>query len=139
MQFGRWLIALGIVALVLPSGVAEEKKETDENKVVATDKDNDGKVTVKKGGLLLVKLKVQGGTGFTWVVAKNDEKALALDGKPTTEKIEGENPRPGGPALLVFKFKAETEGETKLALDYKRPFEKDKEPAKKYMLTVIVK
>jgi inhibitor of cysteine peptidase len=134
MRWFRWLVVVFLWALALPV-LAEEK----DNKVVATDKDNDGKITVVKGSTLLVKLKFQGGTGFTWAVAKNDEKILQPAGKPTTEAIEGEKPRPGGPRLLVFAFKGVAAGESRVQLEYKRPFEKDKEPARKYNLTVTVK
>jgi predicted secreted protein len=134
MRRAGWLVAVFLVALALPAPA--EKKD---KKVVVTDKDNDGKITLARGATLQVKLKFQGGTGFTWNVAKNDEKVLLPSGKPATEAIEGEKPRPGGPQLKVFTFKAAAEGESKLQLEYKRSFEKDKPPAMKYTLTVIVK
>jgi inhibitor of cysteine peptidase len=134
MRCARWLAAVFLVALALPA-LAQEKN----TKVVATDKENDGRITLEKGATLLVKLKYQGGTGYNWAVAKNDEKVLKPAGKPTTEAVAGEKARPGGPRLMVFTFEAVAPGESRLQLDYRRPFEKDKEPARKYTLTVTVK
>jgi predicted secreted protein len=40
---------------------------------------------------------------------------------------------------MVFKFTGAAEGQSQLEMHYKRTFEKDKEPARKYTLTVTVK
>ena len=109
------------------------------DKVVLTDKDAGGKVTVKEGATVQVKLRFQAGTGFTWTLARNsDDKVLESEGKPTTEAIKGERPVGGG-RLQVFTFQAASKGSSKLELHYHRPFEKGKEPARKYAVTVVVK
>jgi inhibitor of cysteine peptidase len=129
------VLALGLALALLAPALADEKKD---EATVITDKQNGKTVTVKKGATVKVKLRFQAGTGFSWVVAGVDKKVLLAKGKPTTEGIKGEKPRPGGPRLQVFTFAAEAPGETKLELEYKRPFEKGKAPAKKFSVTVKV-
>src|SRR5262245_24378771 len=135
----RALLLAAFVAAVPLSARADEKTQTRQKDVkvtVVTDKDDGGKVTVNKGTTLVVKLEGQAGTGFTWVVAKNDEKILKPVGKPAIERADK---RVGGKELVVHKFTAAEEGEVKLELAYKRTFEKDKPPAKKFSVTVTVK
>jgi predicted secreted protein len=134
------LLALPLLAGADDKKGAKDKPDKEKSApVVVTDKEKDGKVTVAKGGTLQVKLKFTSGTGFTWVVGEVDKKVLEEKGKPKTEGIKGEKPRPGGPRVQVFTFTAKSAGETKLVMYYKRPFEKKKEPAKKFTVTVTVK
>ena len=132
MTLLRTLLATLLAALPLFAGAEDRPAPT-----VVTGKDADGKVTLKKGGTLLVKLEGQAGTGFTWVVVKNDEKVLEPAGKPTAEKID-KTPKLGGKELVIHRFTAAGAGETILELHYKRPFEKGKAPARKFSITVTV-
>jgi inhibitor of cysteine peptidase len=139
MRLAKLLLPGLALALALPAFALEGAKDEDKP-VVVTDKDAGGKVALKKGGTLQVKLPFQGGTGYTWGVARNDDKVLKAKGKPTTEPVKkGDKPRPGGAQLQVFAFTAESAGASKLELEYERPFEKGKAPAKTFALTVTVK
>jgi inhibitor of cysteine peptidase len=71
------------------------------------------------------------------VIAKNDTAQLAPQGKPTV--VPGKKGVVGGKTTQVFAFKAAAAGTSNLELHYKRPFEKDKEPAKTFKVTVEVK
>lgn len=122
-------------ALVLLSGPAPADEAKDKA-VTVTDKEDKGKVTVPKGGTLVVKLPITTGTGFTWVIAKSNPDQLKPIAKATIEKPE--QPLPGANAIQVFRFDAASAGTSELTLEYKRPFEKDKPPAKTYRLTVKV-
>jgi inhibitor of cysteine peptidase len=104
--------------------------------VTVTDKDNDTKVKLPKGQTLLVKLPMQAGTGFLWEVAKVNKDHLKQQGKYETEKPDKKVV--GGKVSQVYRFKAEAAGTSDLELHYKRPFEKDKPPAKTFKITVVV-
>ena len=120
------------------AGRDEPDKKGGGDKVVLTDKDASTKLTVKEGATVQVKLRARGGTGFTWTLASNSDGSVLKGGdKPTTERPK--KPVPGGPAFMVFTFKAAAKGTSKLSLVYHRPFEKGKEPAKKFTVTVAVK
>jgi predicted secreted protein len=133
--------ALLLAGLVLAAGAssarADGDKKTDDGKdaVIVTEKENDARIRVAKGRTILVKLPVQGGTGYTWTMAKHDKERLKLVSE-TTEKPE--KMLPGGRVIRVYRFTAEAAGTTELELHYRRPFEKDKAPAKTLKVTFVV-
>src|SRR6266702_3775821 len=128
------LACLSILALSTVYGDDKDKKD---KPTTVTEKDNEGKVTVIKGKELLVSLDIIQGTGYTWEVAKKDDKQLEKVGDPTIEKAQ--KGVVGGKAQQVFRFKAAEKGDTTLELNYRRPFEKDKDPAKTFKIKVTVK
>jgi predicted secreted protein len=133
-------LALGLA--VFAGGTASAVGPQDQEKkgkvkvLTLTEKDNDTKVKITKGETLVLKLPMQGGTGFTWVVGKADDEKLKAIGKPTAEKPA--KPRPGATVIQVFPFEAVTPGSSRLEMWYKRPFEKDKKPAKTFSVTVEI-
>src|SRR5262245_35855624 len=106
---GAALLAAGLALAVVAggAGAGDDKKQDDKNAVIVTEKDHNGKVKVARGGVVLVKLPVQGGTGFTWVLTKVDRDKVKV-GKEETEKPE--KPLPGGKVTRVFRFNAEAAG-----------------------------
>ena len=93
MRWAQLLLACLLVGLAVPAGAADTDvpgQKKDEPKagldtVVVTDKDAGGKVTVKEGGTLQVKLRVAGGTPFAWFVVRFNDTVLEPKGKPTYE------------------------------------------------------
>ena len=147
MRVGKPLVALatlsaaaylGLAAVSAESAAAfgDKKDETQSKAVTVMAKDKEGKVKLAKGATLELKLDYTGGTGFTWEVAKIDKDKLKSQGKPTVERPK--QPRPGARTKQVFRFTAEATGKTDLELIYRRPFEKDKAPAKTYKLSVEI-
>jgi inhibitor of cysteine peptidase len=126
------LLAGALALLAVPAARAGEGTKV----VTVTDKEDKGKVTVPKGGALVVQLPITTGTGYTWVIAKNNADRLKPAGKPTVEKPA--KPVPGAKTTQVFRFDAVAAGSSELALEYKRPFEKDKPAAKTFRITVKV-
>jgi predicted secreted protein len=131
------LLACPAALAAAPDKAPAEKKEAGDV-VVITAKDADKKVAVKEGDTVQVKLLAQGGVPFAWVVVKNDDKVLVPKGKPVTERIKGEKPRPGGSQLRVFTFTAAAAGASALELHYLR-FGKEPPAARKFAVTVEVK
>jgi inhibitor of cysteine peptidase len=127
-----WVVAGALALLGGPPARADEAKD---KAVTVTDKEDKGKVTVPKGGALVVKLPITTGTGYTWVIAKNADQLKPV-GKSTIEKAD--KPVPGARTTQVFRFDAAAAGTSELTLEYKRPFEKDKPAAKTYRITVKV-
>lgn len=131
---------LPILLLACPAALAAAPAEKKDGAVmVITAKDGGKKVAVKEGDTVQLELRVQGGVPYTWFVVKNDDKVLVPRGKPVTERIKGEKPRPGGPQLRVFTFTAAAAGESALELHYRRAFGKEPPVAKKFAVTVEVK
>ena len=107
-----------------------------EKTVTITVKDKATELKLSKGDTFELKMQMQGGTGYTWQVAKDDKKILKSKGEPTTEPVG--DPKPGGPELRVFRFQAVAAGTCELELHYRRPFDKDKAPEKTYKITIQV-
>jgi inhibitor of cysteine peptidase len=120
---------MGLVVLVEYSAMAGDAKT-----ITVSEKDSGTKVKLAKGDTLVVRLEVQGGTGFTWKIAKNDDAVLKSQGKPEVERPE--KPKPGGKVTHIYRFTAEKAGAAELEMHYARPFEKDKAPAKTFKLTL---
>lgn len=103
--------------------------------VTLTEKDKDREIQLNKGDKLVLKLQQLGSAGYTWSVIKNNDKVLKQLGEPATEKGKG---LIGGAVTRIYRFEAVGAGKTHLEMDYKRPFEKDKAPAKVFKITVEV-
>jgi predicted secreted protein len=106
--------------------------------VTVTESDNNREVNVPAGDILVVRLSSNPTTGYGWQVTRNDGQLLKAAGKP---KFQGSSSgRMGAGGQQVFRFKAPDYGgiDAVLGLQYSRPFEKDKPPAKTFQVTVHV-
>src|SRR5437868_474616 len=136
---GARLAALGLlaacgVALALSTEISMAG-DSKEKQVTLTDKDNGSKQKLTQGDLLVLHLETQPGTGFGWTIAKRDKDQLTLLSKVL---LNNPNMLPGGKAVQLFTFRAATVGTSDLELQYKRPFDKNKEPAKTFKVTVAI-
>ena len=108
-------------------------------KTVEMTRDDDGKtVTVRPGDTVRIKLKSNRTTGYSWAMTgKLDEKVLKSEGN---EYKVDEHPAGmvGVGGSDVWTFQALAAGKTEIVLGYARPWEKDKEPAQAFKLTVVV-
>jgi predicted secreted protein len=104
--------------------------------VVITDKNNGAQETVARGGAVVVRLEVTGGTGYSWALAKNGAPQLKALGKPSMEKPK--DSRPGATEIQVFRFKAVSAGSATLEFHYARPWEKDTPLAKTFQVQITV-
>jgi len=108
-------------------------------KTVEMTRDDDGKtVTVRPGDTVRIKLKSNRTTGYSWAMSgKLDEKVLKSEGN---EYKVDEHPAGmvGVGGSDVWTFQALAAGKTEIVLGYARPWEKDKEPAQAFKLTVVV-
>ena len=131
----RWTAILGGV-LAVGLIVLQGNATLADKEVTVTDKENNTKVKLDKGDTLILKLSANPTTGFLWAVAKNNDEQLKQQGK--TEFLKPDKKLIGAPTTQVYRFKAEKAGTSDLELHYKRPFEKGKEPAKTFKVTVEV-
>ena len=129
-------LRIALLAFSLTLAFLEEihAMANDAKTVTVTEKDSGSKVKLAKGDTLVVRLDVQGGTGYSWKIAKIDDAFLKSQGKPEVEKPD--KPKPGGKATYIYRFTVEKAGASELEMHYARPFEKDKAPAKTFKLSV---
>lgn len=99
-------------------------------------KDNGKEIQVKAGTMIQLSLEERGGTGFVWEFHQFDERHFEIvktETKPLAEKN-----RVGGPILKTWELKAREAGETKLSLDYFRPWEGRAKAVEHYLVKVRI-
>jgi predicted secreted protein len=100
-----------------------------------TETDSGRSVEITLGTSIVLHLKGQPSTGYTWVVDEVDSNILAQDGEP--QYTAASNLR-GAEETMVWKFKSIGAGTTALKLIYTRIFEKGQLPLKTFELVVKV-
>lgn len=103
-------------------------------------RDDNGKtLKLKVGDIIRVKLKSNRTTGYSWALISGKTDAKVLKSGEVEYKVD-EHPAGmvgvGGNDFCTFTALAP--GKTEIALGYARPWEKDKEPAQAFKLTVEV-
>lgn len=116
-----------------------ETAKTEAAKTVEMNRDDNGKtVTVRPGDTVRIKLRSNRTTGYSWALTgKLDEKVLKSEGNEYKVDDHPEG-MVGVGGSDVWTFTALAAGKTEIALGYARPWEKDKEPAQAFKLTVVV-
>ncbi|MGC2108095.1 MAG: protease inhibitor I42 family protein [Candidatus Korobacteraceae bacterium] len=105
--------------------------------VTATDQDNGKDIDLTTGGTLVVKLKSNPSTGYSWTVA-GDPSPLRLQ-KSTYVKNSQSSKVAGAPGMQVLRFTASSAGMTNLTLVYRRSWEYNVPPAKSLSVRVNVR
>ncbi len=93
-------------------------------------------ITLKTGDTLIVGLDGNITTGFNWIPAAQNPVLLSQVGDA---EVTPESNRIGAPSKIVLTFKAVTQGQTLLHLDYKRSWETNVAPEKTFEVTIVVK
>jgi predicted secreted protein len=142
------LIIVGILSVqfILPLSCsdASSPKSDVPDEITITEKDNESKVKITSGGILILKLKANLTTGYAWHIVRNNPNLLELLGEPDVEPIAEDTkkekiPLVGEPQYLVFRFRAQSSGTNTLELHYFRIFEKKKiKPSKTFKITVLL-
>ena len=127
------MVTFGVCLLFATGVIMADEKES--KQVTLIEKDNDTKQKLSRGDVLVVILETQPGTGYSWVIADREKDQLTLLGKVL---LDHPDKLPGGKTAQLFTFRAATVGTSDLVLHYKRPFGKDKEPAKTFKVKVTI-
>jgi inhibitor of cysteine peptidase len=125
-----------------PLGGGKEKPDAkpDTSKPIALDKSASGRtVTPAPGQQVVISLKGNPTTGYSWSCAKIEGDAAVAVGKVAYVRDPSGPRRAGSGGTFVATFKATKIGKSKITLEYKRPWEKGKPAAETFTLTVEVK
>ncbi len=97
------------------------------------DSDDNSHLCLYVGDTLTIKLVSNPSTGYRW--SKPEVSHLQI----TSSDVEpGASERAGEPGFETFSLKAIEAGESTLTLAYVRPFEKDKPPARTFLVFLII-
>jgi inhibitor of cysteine peptidase len=101
-----------------------------------TEEDNGTTINLKAGDEIVLNLKGNITTGYSWSVQELDEQYLQQQGE---EEYKSDSNLIGAGGTSTFTFKAMQAGQTTLRLIYSRPFEKDTPPEKIFEIKVVIR
>ncbi len=128
LLIAAFLSLLFLVGVVVLAGAAE---------VTALQaQDNGREIRVQAGAIIELSLETQGGTGYTWEFDCLDEEHFEL--LKTETKLLGDQRLVGGPVLMTWRLKTKKPGESRLALDYFRPWEPRSTAIKHFQVQVRI-
>ncbi len=136
-QYSRGRLMAGALTLLVAVLAGELQMKGNDNKVRVTISQNGTTVTLHAGECLEVALPSTVGTGYSWQIANSADNVLKLSGDPKLEP-EPQGNKVGQSENQVFRFLASGKGTAQLELHYLRPWEKDRKPAKTFLLSVKV-
>lgn len=138
-KMGLWALMPVLAGSLLMAGGACNRSSVEgklESNVTITKADQDRAVNVAKGGQVTVKLVWSPGTGYDWVLTRNDPSMLRQEGETRTEPAR--EPMPGASETRVFLFKALKPGSTSLEFQSRRSFEKEAPPTDVFRVQVVI-
>ena len=117
---------------------ADKPKDKDADVIKITIAENGKTIKAATGKKMEISLKGNRTTGFEWRMAELKSESIKADGKGEYVPDKNDPPRVGSGGTFVFKFIAAKPGKATLKFEYLRPWEKDKPPAEKFSVNVIV-
>ena len=98
--------------------------------------DGDKMIDVRRGQRLKIELRANATTGYLWEMTEAVNKdVLRQMGK---YRYVRDSRRIGAGGVQIFRFEPLRRGQARFVFEYRRSWEKDKKPAKKRVIRVIV-
>jgi predicted secreted protein len=123
-----------LTVVVLGLNVAGTGQLRGQTPMTVTESQNGTTTTITKDQTLEIRLPAQAGTGYSWALA-NPTAPLKLVRSDTPSAAN----RPGGPQTQLFVLQPTNTGTGDVVINYSRPWEKDKPPARTFVLHVVVR
>ena len=98
--------------------------------------DNGKTIDVAVGQIIKISLPSNASTGNKWRKTVYDNNFIITSGKPNY--MLGDKDAMGSGGILITRFKAIKEGETKIYMEYGNRFEFDKEPLKVFEINLKI-
>lgn len=138
------LLAIASIAVTLlalsTNGINPAAAEGEAERIGLDASYDDQEIEVEVGELLVVTLESNPTTGFGWQLSGSfDEGLLALIDSRYEPGENTEQGMVGAGGSEVWTFKALATGETKISLEYSRPWESDEEAIQAFEIAVTIK
>jgi predicted secreted protein len=133
-----------LLALVLFFGgiFAHAKAETlekmDSQGILLEKKDNGQEIKIKLGDEVRLKLRIQGGTGYSWYFDEATFEYFDVTGETTEAPAEEEQSKAGGPVWRLWTLKSKKGGAGVIKTDYFRVWEGRAQAAEHFEVRVII-
>jgi len=131
-MFRRIVVALAIVLVGAAFGLYLVISQPPQ----LTAADAGRQLRLRPGQTFQVTLEGNPTTGYNWIVAQVDEAVLKPVGEPD---FKADSAAIGAGGKVMLRFQAVAAGQTGLSLAYKRPWEKDAQPEKTFIMSVVVR
>ena len=99
---------------------------------------NGREVALQVGETLEISLSENASTGYQWSIPPDMKSKLAPVLREREETVEAPDGPPGSPGVWHVYFEALAAGTAGLEIHYRRSWENDKPPARKFTLRVLV-
>jgi len=124
-----------LFVLLLITGLLSACQTSSTNTISISEQDAGKTIDLKTGDLLEISLNGNITTGFNWVPADQDPVLLEQVGEvevtPASDQL-------GAPGVIVLTFKAISQGQTNLRLEYKQPWDENTTPEETFEITVVI-
>jgi predicted secreted protein len=108
-------------------------------KMIQVDDTFDGReVALQAGETLEVSLSENASTGYQWSIPPEVKRKLTPVLREREETVEAPGGPPGRPGVRHLYFEAVAAGTADLEIHYRRSWESNKQPARKFRLRVLV-
>lgn len=143
----KWPMVLLVAVMVFMltgcgAGAPEDEvlPEGPGGRVVLEAGDDGSQVALVVGETLVVTLSSNPTTGYSWQVAEGPGPVLAQVGEVEYREAPQEGtPLVGAGGTETFRFEAKGAGQTRLVLEYRRPWEETVEPEESFSVEVVVR
>lgn len=135
------VMAVGLLAGCGPGVPAEEPPPESPAGEVLLDAGDDGtQLALDVGQVLVVTLASNPTTGYSWQVAEGLGPVLVQVGEVAYREAPQEGtPLVGAGGTETFRFEAQGAGQTRLVLEYRRPWEETVEPEETFAVDVVAR
>jgi len=129
----RLTCALAACSLMIPCANAQREK------MVKVDDTFDGReVTLQLGETLEVSLSENASTGHQWSISRESQHKFVPTLREREETVDSPDGAPGSSGVRHLYFEAAAAGTAELDIQYRRSWESNKPPARKFRLIVLV-
>ena len=131
MMSAKALLLLSCITLAVAAG---------ESPMKITSESNGKTIEVAVGSRFDLTLPENITIGYSWAVKGELSKLVQLVGEPEHKENKGApgSKRLGSGGMVTFHFKAVGKGKAEITFVYRRPWEKDRPPAKSFKLKVEI-
>lgn len=134
-RFGGILLALALGLAISSSVFAQlPPQQPPAGEIVVTAADDGREIELGAGQVLVVRLEANPSTGYGWQVGEPAEEGTLR--QADVIEFQPDSVLLGAPGIQILRFTAQREGQTSLRLVYRRPWERDVEPARMFQLEV---
>ncbi|MDP8298876.1 MAG: protease inhibitor I42 family protein [Candidatus Tantalella remota] len=91
---------------------------------------------INRGQLLKIELEANATTGYIWELSDSVNKGVL--NRVGKYRYIRKSRRIGSSGIQLFRFRGTKKGQARLVFEYRRPWEKEEKPARRYTVRVIV-